>query len=139
LRSLKIGQIAVPLWLLAVLLISLFGSVLGYIVWTLNVEVEVKEPIRLYYYPVQLSLFPGETEDLEIDIENLASVNYSVTLDLRLNDSSYQSSYVTFSDTAYTVVPGEQILMAWVKVAANAPAANVTLTVDLSREAYTPS
>jgi hypothetical protein len=109
---------------------------LGYVIWTLNVEVEVKEPISVYYYPVQLSLYPGETENLDIDVENQASVNYSVTLDFQLNDSSYQSSYVTFSNETYTVVPGPQVLMAWVKIAANAPAANVSLTIDLSREAY---
>jgi hypothetical protein len=50
--------------------------------------------------------------------------------------ASYQISYVTFSNQTYNVVPGEQILMAWVKIAANAPAANVTLAVDLSRKAY---
>ncbi len=137
-KSFKIGQVAIPLWLVAVLLISMFGSVLGYIIWTLNVEVEVQEPINVLYYPPELSLYPGETEDLEIDLENEASVNYSVTLDFRLSDTSYQSSYVTFSNETYTVVPGEQILMAWVKVAADAPAANVSLTVDLSRGVYPP-
>ena len=137
-RSFRIGHIAIPLWFVVVLLISMLGSVLGYVILTLNVEVEVKEPIRVLYYPLQLSLYPGEMEDLDIDLENEASVNYSVTLDFRMNDTSYQSSYVTFSNETYTVVPGEQILRAWVKIAANAPAANVSLTVGLSREGYPP-
>ena len=112
-RSFRVGRFAVPLWLVAVLLISLFGAVLGLVVWTLNVEMEVKEPVNVLYYPCQLSLYPGETVDLDVDLWNEASVNYSVKLGFHLNDSVYQLGYVTFSNQTYIVVPGKQILMAW--------------------------
>ena len=138
-RIYRIGRYVVPLWLVVIILAAVFGSVLGYVFWTMNVNVHVQEPLGVYYFASDLNLFPGETQQLQVDLENFASVNYTVTLEFHLSDANYQSSYATFSNDTYVVVPGIQSLKAWIRIAANAPAANVTLTVYMSREAYPPS
>ena len=136
-RAFRIGRYVVPLWLVAVILISLFGSALGYIVWkTLNIPLEVKEPIDILSYPSQLSLYPGETFSFNVSLENHASINYSVFMDFHLDNTTYQTSYVTFSSQIYAVIPGQQNLPASINVASDAPAANCTLTINFSRGVY---
>lgn len=136
-KKITIGKHIVPFWLVLVLLISVFGSVLGYAVWTtLNIPFEVKEPIEVLNYPSQLSLYPGETSNFNITVENHASINYSVSLDFHLSNTTYQTNYTTFSTYIYTVIPGQQSLTAWVNVTSDAPAVVAQLTIDLSRGAY---
>jgi hypothetical protein len=136
-RTFKIGRYAIPLWLVAVILVSLFGSSLGYYVWkTLNLPLEVKEPIDILNYPSQLSLYPGETLDFDITVENHASINYSVALDFQLSNATYQTSYVTFSNDIYAVVQGQQNLTAWLNVESDAPPVNASLTIDFKRGVY---
>ena len=133
-KSVKFGKYVVPLWLVIVLLVSGFGGVLGYYVWkTLTIPIEVKEPLEILYYPSELSLYPGETEEFNVTMENHASANYSVTLDFSLDNTSYQDSYVTFSDEIYTVTPGQQNLTAWLMVESYAPPVNASLTIDFMR------
>lgn len=99
-----------------------------------NIPLEVKEPLEILSYPTSFSLFPGETVEFNVTIQNLASVNYSVALDFTLNDTKYQTEHVTFSDTTYTVTPGEQTLAAWLKVAPNAPTGNFIVTITAIRQ-----
>jgi hypothetical protein len=47
----------------------------------------------------------------------------------------YQQKYVTFSDEVYLVIPGQQNLEAWLNVTAEAPAANLEVTVTVLRVA----
>jgi hypothetical protein len=138
LKIVKIGKYVIPLWLMAVVLVSGIGSgVLGYYVWrTLTIPLEVKEPIEILHYPSQLSLYPGETEEFNITVQNHASVNYSVTLDFSLDNTTYQNNYVTFSNEIYTVIPGQQNLTAWVMVESHAPQVNASLTIDFKRGPY---
>lgn len=138
-RSYRVGRYVVPLWLVAIILISMFGSVFAYVFYTLNMNVEIVEPLSVVYYPPDLSVLPGETEPFEIEVYNQASVNYTVIPEFHLSNATYQSTYVTFSNETYIVVPGDQSLAAWIKIAADAPAANVSLTVGLSRGPYPPS
>lgn len=137
-KIVKIGKHVIPLWLMAVILVSGIGSgVLGYYIWkTLTIPLEVKEPIEILHYPSKLSLYPGETEEFNITVQNHASVNYSVILDFHLSNTTYQTSYVTFSSQIYVVVPGQQNLSASINVASDAPAANSTLTINFSRVVY---
>jgi hypothetical protein len=139
LRRYRIGRYFVPLWLLAIILVSTFSSVFAYVFYTLNINVQIQEPLDVVYYSHDLSLFAGETQPLDIEIYNGASINYTVTLDFHLSNTTYQSAYATFSKQTYIVVPGSQSLPAWIKIAADAPAENVTLTVNLSRGSYPPS
>ena len=77
-RSIKIGELIIPLWLIIVLLISVIGVLVfaEYVRNRLIIPFEVKEPIEIMYYPSELSLFPGKTEEFNITVQNYASVNY---------------------------------------------------------------
>lgn len=138
-RRYKIGRYLVPLWLVVIILVSTMGSVFAYIFYTLNTNVQIQEPLDVTYYDHDLSLYPGQTESFNIEIYNAASLNYTVTLEFHLSNATYQSNYATFSNETYIVVPGDQSLPAWIKITADAPAANVTLAIDLSRGPYPSS
>jgi hypothetical protein len=99
-----------------------------------SIPLEVKEPLEILTYPTSFSLFPGETVEFNVTIQNLASVNYSVALDFTLNDTTYQTEHVKFSNTTYTVTPGEQNINAWLKVAPNAPTGNFLVTITAVRQ-----
>jgi len=137
-KTLKIGRHIVPLWLIAIILISAIGSgALGYYIWTrLTIPLEIKEPIEILDYPSQLSLYPGENKSFQISLVNHASINYSVILDFSLNNTTYQANYVTFSNEIYRVTPGQQNLTAWLRIESYAPPTNVTLTIDCKRGIY---
>ncbi len=122
--------------LLITLLISAIsiGILASYSLQPVTIPLEVKDPIKILDYPSGFSLFPGETEEFNITLENLASVNYSISLDFRLNDTAYQAEYVTFSNESYTIVPGKQNLNAWLTVSATAPPANADLLLTISRK-----
>jgi len=134
-KIIKIGKHSIQIWLIIVPLISVIGAgVLAYHVWnTLIIPLTVKEPIEILNYPSELSFFPDETEEFNITVQNHASVNYSVILDFSLDNTTYQDNYVTFSNEIYTVISGQQNLTAWVRVKANAPPVNVSLTIDFMR------
>ena len=134
-KGIKFGEQLVPLWLIFTLLVSGIGvAVLTDYVWkTITMPFEVKEPLEILSYPSELSLYPGETKEFNITVTNHASRNYTVLLDFSLDNTTYQESYVTFSDETYTVVPDEQNLTAWLKVEEYAPPANASLTIDFMR------
>jgi len=135
--KIKIGKYVVPLWLIAVSLVSGIGGALAYYVWhTLTMQFEVEEPLEILYCPAELSLYPGETEEFNVTIGNWASVNYSVVMDFQLSNETYQDSYVMFSNEIYTVIPGQQNLTAWVNIESSAPPVNASLTVHFRRGVY---
>jgi hypothetical protein len=136
LRKYKVGRYFVPLWLVVIILVCTIGSVFAYIFYTANMNVEVQEPLDVTYYDHNLSLYPGQTESFGIEIFNAASINYTVTFEFHLNNATYQSTYATFSNETYIVVPGDQLLSAWIKITGDAPATNITLSIDLSRGSY---
>jgi len=115
--------------LLIVALMSV-GVLAGYAWQSVSIPLEVKDPLEILDYPSGFSLYPGETVNFDITIQNLASVTYFVVLDFRLNDTEYQAEYVTFSNHNYSVLPGTQKLNAWLTVAPTAPPANLMITID---------
>jgi hypothetical protein len=133
-KGIKIGEHIIPLWLIVILSISgIAAVVIANYAWNrLIIPFEVKDPIEILYYPSELSLFPGETEEFNMTIQNYASANYYVILDFHLSNTTYQDNYVTFSNETYTVIPGQQNLSAWLRVEPNAPPINTSLTIDLS-------
>jgi hypothetical protein len=136
-RSLKIGKYSVPLWAIAVILISGIGGTLGYYVWTtLTIPFKVNEPLEVLQYPSQLSLYAGETSKFNVTVKDQASINYSVSLVFSLSNATYQTNYVTFSDEVYVVVLGVQNLTASVTVTQDAPPASLSLTVNVLRGDY---
>lgn len=134
-RSIKIGEHSIPLWLIVVLLISIIsvGVLADYIWKTIFLSVEIKEPLEIVSYPSILSLYPGETKEFNVTLRNHASRNYTVILNFSLDNETYQNLYVTFSHETYTVVSGQQNLLAWLKVEPYAPPTNTSLTIDLRR------
>lgn len=127
--------------ILAIILSAVFvgGVLAGYFWASTTIPVQVKEPLELTSYPQLIELYAGENQTFQIEITDLATASYTVTLTFTLNDTNYQTSYVTFSDTAYTVAPGLNTIDAWIQVSADAPAPTaLELTIDFSRAALTP-
>lgn len=110
------------------------GSLATYDLQSVNIPLEVKEPIEILDYPSDFSLFPGETTEFDIAIHNMASVIYSLAIDFALNNTDYQSKYVTFSNETYTAIPGTQIFTAWLRVSTDAPAGDFLLMAKVTRE-----
>ena len=124
--------------LVSVVIVAAFAA--GYIggniaFQSIATPVKVEDPIEFLNFSSGLTLFPGENREFAITLQNLASINYTFTLDFKLNDSLYQTNYVTFSNTVYTIVPGEQTLTARLAVAGNAPPADLLLTVSRKTDA----
>jgi len=135
LRTVTIRKRIIPIWLVAAFLVSgtIGGAFAYYFLKTVVLNVQVGEPIEILSYPSQLSLFPGETKQFNITVSDHASVKYSVALSFSLSNSTYQDSYVTFSDQVYRVVPGQQEIAAWLTVKPDAPPMNATLDIDFKR------
>jgi len=102
---------------------------------TKTVPIEVKEPLEVLSFDSNLSLYPGETRQFNVAVENHASVSYTAALTFGLNDTAYQQNYVNFSGTIYTVHPGTNMLVAWLSVINTAPAAELELTINITRNA----
>jgi hypothetical protein len=134
----RIQALLVSLILISSVTVGVFTS---YALQPVSIPLEVKEPLEILNYPSSFSLYPGETATLTVTVQNLASVTYFVALDFRLNDTQYQTKYVTFSANNYSVVPGTQDLTAWLTVAPNAPPASLLVTVSLKddTEDFTPT
>jgi hypothetical protein len=127
--------------LLLTLLISTItvGSFAAYAFQSMTISLEVKDPLEILAYPSGFSLYPGETINFEITIQNLASITYFVELDFRLNDTEYQAKYVTFSNHNYSIPSGTQKLSAWLTVAPTAPPANLIITIERKTDIPSPS
>lgn len=109
------------------------GFIAGYFPLSEDIPLEVKEPIEILNCPMAFSLFPGETAEFDIEIQNLASINYSIELDFSLNNTAYQEDYVTFSDETYVIKQGKQTFTAWLKVSPKAPTGNFLVTIRVAR------
>lgn len=134
-KTISIGQHALPLWLVVTLVLSgVFGTVVANYVWhTVVIDLEVEEPPKILHYPKKLSLYSGETKEFNVTIKNSASRKYTVILDFSLDNTTYQDNYVTFSNETYTVVPNKQNLTAWLQVEEYAPPIDTSLTIDFIR------
>jgi hypothetical protein len=134
-KKMRIGRYMVPVWILSVLLISIIGvgAIAGYVWETLNIPVQVNEPLKILGYPSKFNLYPGDTEKFNISLQNSASNNYSMVLDFSFSNSTYQSNYVSFSNTIYTIVPGKQNITAWFSVSSDAPPISDTLSIGFER------
>lgn len=118
--------------ILSVLIVS------SYALQSATISLEIKEPLEILSYPSELSVFPGQTTNFTVTVKNSAPVVYGITLNFGLNDTAYQTRYVTFSKTVYTINQGETELEAWLTVLNSAPAAHLTLTVNLNRDQRVP-
>ena len=125
---------------ISVIVIVTLGILLGTVaaatyMWaTKTVNVVVEEPLIITSFPSAIHTHPGQNQTLDITIENKASVSYMVILILTLNDTSYQTQYVIFSDNAYAINPGTNQVTAWMATSRQAQPANLQLTTQFWRE-----
>jgi hypothetical protein len=134
-RGIRFRGYDVPMILIVVL-----GGVFGTAVWasymwgTRTVNVSVEEPLTVTNFPATIHTHPGQNQTLDITIENIASVTYTVTLTFTLENATYQAQYVTYSNYAYTINPGTNQITAWMITDTSASPANLQLTVQFHRE-----
>jgi hypothetical protein len=134
-RSIRIGSYDVSIIVFVVLGVLLGTAVGATYMWaTRTVNVSVEESLTVTNFPSTFHTHPGQNQTLDITIENIASVTYTVTLAFTLNDTTYQTQYVTCSSNTYTIGPGTNQITAWMIIDQQAPPANVQLTVQFHRE-----
>jgi hypothetical protein len=131
-RSYQISFILVLL--LAAGILGPIAIALTYMWATRTTTFLVEEPLSITGFPSALSTHPGENKTLNITIENNANIDYSVILNFFLNDTVYQQTYMNFSNTTYTIIPGSNNITAWCKTAKKAPPVQLSLTVEFHRE-----
>jgi hypothetical protein len=135
LRSITVGRYQLSLLFLVIVAIACPIVLAATYLWTVRtIPFTVEEPLSITDWPTTFSVDPGKNQTLDITIENSATVNYSVTLVLTLNDTAYQQSYVTTSDYTYTVMPNTNHITAWIFVEKKAPPAELELQIDFYRE-----
>lgn len=106
-----------------------------YLFQTSTIPITIKEPLS-FTYPSTLELFVGENKTFMLNVTNAVNASFNVWFNFTLNDSAYQTNYVTFSNTIYTVLASAvaQPCEAWIWVNGTAPAnKTLTLTVDAYR------
>ncbi len=103
-----------------------------------KIPLEVKEPFTILNYPTNFSLFAGETINFEFTVENLASVTIFQEFEFLLNDTNYQTQYITFSNHNYSIPPGTHKLQAWLTIAPNTQPANFLITINKKINTPTP-
>ena len=122
-----------PSLIAGIIFTSIIGIVFTFAWQSVTIPFEVEEPLEILSYPSEFSLFPGETVEFNITLQNHASTNYSVKFEFQLNDSYYQANYVRFSDEVYNVTSGIQTLPTWFSVEPDAPTTQTSLTISFLR------
>ncbi len=115
------------------ILVASIGIVGGNIPQSGNINLEVREPLEILSQNSLFCLFPGETLEFQVTVENHASVTYDTQLSFSLNDTEYEK-YVTFSSTVYAIEPGKNILDAWLNVSSIAPGCKLEATITPVRD-----
>jgi hypothetical protein len=135
LEMLKNRSVRIKALILLAVLLASTGTVGAYTALQgQTVPLEVKEPLEVLPFDSSLSLYPGETLQFSVAVENHASVSYNASLIFGLNDTAYQQNYVNFSSNTYLILPGANSLDAWLSVVNTAPAAELELTVNVTRD-----
>jgi len=135
LTALTAGNIRFKALILLVVLIASLGVAGCYAaLQPQTIPLEVKEPLEIVGDTKSLSLYPGETVNFTVTVENHASVSYSASLSFTLNDTQYQQQFAIFSNTVYTVEPGANSLDASLFISSTAPAAELELTISITRD-----
>lgn len=72
-------------------------------------------------------------------MQNYAAESYFVVLDFHLSNTTYQDNYVTFNNETYTVIPGQQNLVAWLEVETYPPPVDTSLAIEFKRLPGSPT
>ena len=125
---------------ISIILFILIGTLLGtaaaatYIWTTKTIDIQIEEPLTITSFPTSIRTHPGQNQTLDITIENTATVTYTVTLTFTLENATYQTQYVTFSNNTYTINPGTNQITAWMTTNPAAPNINLQLTIQFHRQ-----
>jgi hypothetical protein len=131
----KVAKARVKFLILLILLLASTFVVGSYAaLQTQSMHLEIKEPLEILAYNSSLSLYPGEIQQFILKVENHASVCYNASIVFALNDTRYQQDYMSFSNEIYEVAPGVNTLYAWLSVSERAPAAEVDLSIGITRD-----
>jgi len=137
-QNTKNHKLRISLFTFFVITIISISGFTVYAMQSVNISLEVKEPLKILDYPTSFSLYSGETVNFEFTMENYASVIYFQEFDFILNDTDYQKKYVTFSNHNYSIPPGTTQLQAWLTISPNAPPANFMITINKKTDTPTP-
>lgn len=134
--SIQVGvyQVSVLLILIIIITAGSVATAAWYLFATSNVPLIVEEPLSISDYSDTIHVHPGENKTLDIVILNSANIDYSVTLVFALNDSVYQESYVTFSNSSYNIAPGSNNIVAWLFTQRGAHPVALGLSIGFYRE-----
>jgi len=117
-----------------VLAASAVAAAATYIWTSKTIPFSVEEPLTVTYYPSTLDTHPGENITLDITIMNSANVDYVVILVFTLNDTTYQESYIEFSNYTYDIHSGSNQVQGWLQVDKKSPPVSLELTIEFHRE-----
>jgi hypothetical protein len=81
----RMNKATVKSLIVVVILLASVGVAGGYSLQSDSISVEVEEPLEVVAHDSSLSLFPGETVQFEVAVENHASVSYQAQLSFKLN------------------------------------------------------
>jgi hypothetical protein len=136
--GLSVKSIRVKALLVLAILLASTGIMSNAALKAETVPLDAKDNLEVLAYASDLSLYPGDTLDFNVIVENYASVACTASLIFSLNDTVYQESYVTFSSNIYTIEPGTNTLDACLSVADTAPEAQLKLTIQIIQDADVP-
>jgi len=94
----------------------------------------IEEPLSITDFPSAFNVHPGQNKTLDIEITNSANISYTITLNFALNDTAYQTLYVTFGNNTYNISAGINYIQAWCEVAKKAPPTSISLEIEFYRE-----
>jgi len=136
LRYITIGryQFSMVLVLIAVVSAPLAFAAAYYLWSSRTIPLSIEEPLSVSDFPSSIHFHPGENATIEVVIENVATVSYTVELAITLSDPAYQAVYAQISDYTYEVAPGNNTVTAWIYVSKDAPPATMDITVDFFRQ-----
>jgi hypothetical protein len=134
-RYVTIGryQFSVVLLLIAAIASPLAFAATYYIWSSKTVPFSVDEPLEVTEFPTSIHFHPGENSTIQIAIVNSVNINYTISLIVTLSDLAYQQSYVQVSDYTYTIVPGNNTIIAWIAVSRDAAPSQQQLTINFLR------
>ena len=133
-RSFRIGNYDVSVLVFVILGVLLGTAIATTYMWTTKtIDVQIEEPLTVTSFPATVHTHPGQNQTLDITIENIASVTYTVTLTFTLENATYQTQYATFSNNTYTIIPGTNPITAWMITDTAAPNVNLQLSIQFYR------
>ena len=134
-RYITIGRYQYSISLLLIIAIVCpiaFGTT--YHIWTSKTaSIIINEPLQVVDFPQSIRFHPGQNATINIVITNSATNNYEVQIDIKLSDTQYQQLHAQVSSKTYTIIPGNNTILAWIAISKDAPPSQQEITIDFLR------